>query len=389
MMKIYRFLMVLGLLVWMAQNVSSQSRYDKDRLYNVFPAKVSNKVLGYDKGSSVILKSLSKDDQKQQWNINELSGSCRFVNVFEDKALRADVDHKALVVTEVNGSDEAQLWSIQETANGVRLVPANTPSLMLVCQKDGRLQLMDRKKAETMEASLFQIRVSAVPMPEGAGMAAREKVYWEDETRFEENKEAGHATYMPYPSEKDMLADKAFYDRPWEEVHNSAYMLLNGTWAFHWVSEPSQRPLDFYKEDFDVSGWDRIPVPSNWEMQGYDRPIYANVEFPHANTPPYIQARKGFNDGGKNYGINPVGSYVRTFNLPEGWDGKRTFIHFGGIYSAAFVYLNGKYVGYSQGANNVAEFDVTKYLKPGENRLAVQVFRWCDGSYLDVRICSA
>ena len=76
-----------------------------------------------------------------------------------------------------------------------------------------------------------------MPMPEGAGMAAREKVYWEDETRFEENKEAGHATYMPYPSEKDMLADKAFYDRPWEEVHNSAYMLLNGTWAFHWVSD--------------------------------------------------------------------------------------------------------------------------------------------------------
>ena len=166
MIRIYRFLMVLGLLVWMAQNVSSQSRYDKDKLYNVFPAKVSNKVLGYDKGSSVILKSLSKDDQKQQWNINELSGSFRLVNVFEDKALRADVDHKALAVTEVNGSDVAQLWSIQETANGVRLAPANTPSLMLVCQKDGRLQLMDRKKAETMEASLFQIRVSAVPMPE-------------------------------------------------------------------------------------------------------------------------------------------------------------------------------------------------------------------------------
>ena len=85
-------------------------------------------------------------------------------------------------------------------------------------------------------------------MPEGTGMAAREKVYWEDETRFEENKEVGHATYMPYPSEKDMLADKAFYDRPWEEVHNSAYMLLNGTWAFHWVSEPSQRPLDFIRK---------------------------------------------------------------------------------------------------------------------------------------------
>ena len=93
MIRIYRFLMVLGLLVWMAQNVSSQSRYDKDKLYNVFPAKVSNKVLGYDKGLSVILKSLSKDDQKQQWNINELSGSFRLVNVFEDKALRCFLKH--------------------------------------------------------------------------------------------------------------------------------------------------------------------------------------------------------------------------------------------------------------------------------------------------------
>lgn len=94
-------------------------------------------------------------------------------------------------------------------------------------------------------------------------------------------------------------------------------------------------------------------------MQGYDRPIYANVEYPHANIPPFIDARRGFNDGGKNYGINPVGSYVRTFDLPESWSKQRTFIHFGGIYSAAFVYLNGKYVGYTQGANNVAEFDLT------------------------------
>ena len=136
-------------------------------------------------------------------------------------------------------------------------------------------------------------------------------------------------------------------------------------------------------EDYDVSSWDKIPVPSNWEMQGYDHPIYNNVEYPHSNTPPFINARKGFNDNGKNYGINPVGSYVRFFDLPEGWEARRTFIHFGGIYSAAFVYLNGQYVGYSQGSNNVAEFDLTPYLRTGKNRLAVQVFRWSDGSYLE------
>ena len=100
-------------------------------------------------------------------------------------------------------------------------------------------------------------------------------------------------------------------------------------------------------------------------------------------APPSIAARPGFNDAGKNYGINPVGSYVRSFEVPAGWEGRRTLIHFGGIYSAAFVWVNGQYVGYTQGANNVAEFDITRYIHPGENSLAVQVFRWSDGSYLE------
>ena len=207
--------------------------------------------------------------------------------------------------------------------------------------------------------------------------------YWEDETIFAENKEPAVATYMPYESEQAMLADKAYYKTPWTTPVNNRYLSLNGTWRFHFVSEPSQRPMDFWKEGYDVSAWDTIPVPSNWEMQGYDRPIYANVEYPHSNTPPYIKARPGFNDGGANYGINPVGSYVRTFQVPDNWDGRRTLIHFGGIYSAAFVWLNGHYVGYTQGANNVAEFDLTDFLHKGENTLAVQVFRWSDGSYLE------
>ena len=207
--------------------------------------------------------------------------------------------------------------------------------------------------------------------------------YWEDETIFAENKEAAVATYMPYASEAAMRADKDYFATPWTTPQNDRYLCLNGTWRFHFVPQPDQRPLNFFEEGFDTSAWDTIPVPSNWEMQGYDRPIYANVEYPHSNTPPFIKARPGFNDGGKNYGINPVGSYVRTFTLPEGWEQRRTLIHFGGIYSAAFVWLNGHYVGYTQGANNVAEFDFTPYLRRGENRLAVQVFRWSDGSYLE------
>ena len=209
--------------------------------------------------------------------------------------------------------------------------------------------------------------------------------YWEDEAIFAENKEAAVATYMPYASEAAMRADKDYFATPWTTPQNDRYLCLNGTWRFHFVPQPDQRPLNFFEDGFDTSAWDTIPVPSNWEMQGYDRPIYANVEYPHSNTPPFIKARPGFNDGGKNYGINPVGSYVRTFTLPEGWEQRRTLIHFGGIYSAAFVWLNGHYVGYTQGANNVAEFDFTPYLRRGENRLAVQVFRWSDGSYLECK----
>ena len=186
------------------------------------------------------------------------------------------------------------------------------------------------------------------------------------------------------PSERAMTDDAAFYATPWVAPQSASVQCLDGTWKFNLVSEPSQRPVDFYKMDYDVSKWDDIPVPSNWEMQGYDRPIYCNVEYPHSNTPPYIKARPGFNDGGKNYGINPVGSYVRVFELKApNRPGDRTYIHFGGIYSAAFVYVNGHYVGYSQGSNNVAEFDITDYVRTGANRLAVQVLRWSDGSYLE------
>lgn len=206
---------------------------------------------------------------------------------------------------------------------------------------------------------------------------------WEDETVFGINKLPGRATINPYFTDEEMMADVEFMKTPWIEPKSTVRKSLNGTWKFHLVPEPSQRPLDFMQPGFDASGWDNIPVPSNWEMQGYDKPIYCNVEYPHANTTPFIKARPGFNDGGANYGINPVGSYLTTFELPEGWMDRNTLLHFGGIYSAANVWVNGEYVGYTQGANNVAEFDITPYLKPGENTLAVEVFRWSDGSYLE------
>ena len=379
---IFSLVMLLALV---AGSVSAQTTFAKDKLYQVCSVKYPGKVLGYKSGSATAaLVGQDAADKFQQWGVGGLSGSYRFINPFENRSLHARAD-KALGVTENNGSDESQLWMLVPAGEAVMLVPTNSPEVALAISAAGKPVLVARAKAADDPAAQFRMVVSAMELPAEAkeGTAMRPKVIWEDETRFEENKEAGHATYTPYATEAEMTADKEFYRTPWADTRSASVRSLNGQWKFHFVPEPDQRPMDFYKEDYDVTGWDEIPVPSNWEMQGYDRPIYCNVEYPHANTPPYINARKGFNDGGKKYGVNPVGSYVRFFDLPQGWEKQRTFIHFGGIYSAAFVYLNGHYVGYTQGANNVAEFDLSKLVRPGRNRLAVQVFRWSDGSYLE------
>lgn len=376
-----RHYLLLALLL-IIQSLQAQVRFDKEKLYQIVSAKFPGKAWTYQPDASkVVLTAASEANKNQLWNVNDLSGSFRLSNPYENMAARAAMPF--VQVAETNGSDEMQLWLIKPVGEYVQLVPSNKAQWVAACRADGAVVMMDAAKAGQSQETLFKIVPTKVASPLAGQTTVREKVYWEDETRFEENKEVGHATYTPYFSEQDMLADKGYYRTPWVYTQSKATMLLNGDWHFNFVPEPARRPTDFYKADYDVSSWPTIPVPSNWEMQGYDRPIYCNVEYPHSNTPPYIDARPGFNDGGKNYGINPVGSYVRFFDLPQGWEKQRTFIQFGGIYSAALVYLNGKYVGYTQGANNMAEFDVTKYLQPGENRLAVQVFRWSDGSYLE------
>jgi len=382
-----RNILICLIYVWVSAvcTAHAQVGFARNKLYNIVPVNYSGKAVGYYPDSKRVVLSVSNDaDKLQQWSVTNLSGSFRFINPFENKAIHATGDN-TLGITENNGSDESQLWIIKKSGKFLQIYPSNSPDLILACQQNGRLVLVDKVKFLNNPETYFYINVSKVAMPAEAASDTleRPKVYWEDETMFAENKEPGCATYIPYITEKEMLADKDFYRTPWLYSQSSSFKLLNGNWYFHFVSEPSQRPESFYKEDYDVSSWETIPVPSNWEMQGYDRPIYANVEYPHSNTPPYIDARKGFNDGGANYGINPVGSYVRFFDLPAGWEKQRTFIHFSGIYSAAFVYLNGEYVGYTQGSNNVAEFDLSKYLRTGKNRLAVQVFRWSDGSYLE------
>ena len=202
---------------------------------------------------------------------------------------------------------------------------------------------------------------------------------WENQHIFERNKEKGRTTFIPFADAEEMYADPT-YMTPWAHTNSSRYMLLSGNWKFHWSKQPSERPADFYKTSYDVSGWEEIPVPSNWEMQGYGTPIYTNQTYPFRNNPPFIEPVQWYTAAEEP---NAVGSYRRDFTLPADWKGKEIFLHFNGIYSAAYIWINGKCVGYTQGANNDSEFRITKYVKPGKNVVAVEVYRWCDGSYLE------
>ena len=202
---------------------------------------------------------------------------------------------------------------------------------------------------------------------------------WENEQIFAINKEPGHCTYIPFPSTKS-LKDDAYFDKPWITPTSSYYQSLNGQWKFHWVKQPSERPVDFFNTDYDVSSWKEIPVPSNWEMLGYGTPIYTNITYPFKNRPSLILPQKGFTN---EVEVNPVGSYRKDFTIPDEWNDKEIFLHFDGVYSGMYVWINGQKVGYSQGANNDAEFNISKYLNKGKNTIAVEVYRWTDASYIE------
>jgi len=157
---------------------------------------------------------------------------------------------------------------------------------------------------------------------------------------------------------------------------------LDGEWFFHWSRKPEERPVDFYAEHFDVSAWDKIKVPGNWQTQGFGTPIYTNIDYPFKRDRPSVTSEPP-RDWTAYENRNPVGSYVTYINVTKAMLSQNLILHFGGVHSAMYVWLNGKQVGYSQNSMSPAEFDVTQYLHEGENKLAVEVYRWCDGSYLE------
>ncbi|WP_207535932.1 glycoside hydrolase family 2 TIM barrel-domain containing protein [Desertivirga arenae] len=188
------------------------------------------------------------------------------------------------------------------------------------------------------------------------------------------NKSLAHATLMPYANLEEALNGN--------RRASSYAKSLNGKWKFNWVSWPQKRPEDFYKPAFDVSAWKDIEVPSNWQIKGYGTPFYRNIGYTFQKDFPRVMSTPP-----ENYTAykerNPVGSYRRTFTVPASWKGGRTFITFDGVDAGFFLWINGKKVGYSVNSRNAAEFDISSYLRPGENVIAVEVYQYTSGSYLE------
>eukprot|EP00029_Vermamoeba_vermiformis_P008893 TRINITY_DN4284_c0_g1_i1.p1 TRINITY_DN4284_c0_g1~~TRINITY_DN4284_c0_g1_i1.p1 ORF type:complete len:1075 (-),score=290.50 TRINITY_DN4284_c0_g1_i1:38-3241(-) len=193
---------------------------------------------------------------------------------------------------------------------------------------------------------------------------------WENPKIFQKNREAPHCSFYPYDS-----LEKALKNNP----HDSKFVqFLNGEWDFKFSPNPDARPKDFWKKNFDISGWSKIKVPGVWQRQGHGMPRYTNVKMPWANAhPPLVP-----------HDLNEVGSYRREFTLDPTWSEQRVLIHFAAVKSAFYVSVNEQFIGYSQGGFEPAEFDITQAVKfDGPNTLAVEVYRWCDGTYLEDQDC--
>ncbi len=204
--------------------------------------------------------------------------------------------------------------------------------------------------------------------------AAEKAPDWENQNVFGINKEAPHCTLIPYSSKKAAVKNNPVASK-WRQS-------LNGNWKFNWAPDPDSRPVKFYQTDFDVCRWDEIAVPSNWQLQGYGVPLYTNITYPFKKNPPYVMGTPP-EDYTNFKHRNPVGSYRTAFTVPGNWREREIFIVFDGVDSAFYLWLNGQKVGYSQDSRTPAEFNITKFLRDGQNILAVEVYRYCDGSYLE------
>jgi len=206
------------------------------------------------------------------------------------------------------------------------------------------------------------------------GLGAEFTRDWENEQVFQIHREPAHATFIPFPDEASALVAR--------RDSSPFFKSLNGSWRFHWAPDPESRPAEFHQRGFDDAQWKTIPVPSTWEIHGYGTPVYLSSGYPFKINPPRVTSEPDA-DHTAFHDRNPVGSYRRHFDRPADWHDRRVFLHFAGVEGAFYVWVNGQRVGYSQGSRTPAEFDITDQLEPGRNLVAVEVYRWSDGSYLE------
>ena len=220
-------------------------------------------------------------------------------------------------------------------------------------------------------ACLLVQPVLQAQVPANAAPTGKE---WEQEQNLSLNKLAPHATLTPFPGVE--AARKILPE------FSSLAVSLNGDWKFNWVKHPDERPRDFHRPDYDVSGWRTIPVPSSWQVQGYDVPVYANQPYLFKRDWPRVMGEPPTRFTTYT-NRNPVGSYRREFTVPSGWAGREVHLTFDGVDSFFYLWINGKYVGFSKDSRTPAEFNISPYLKAGKNVLAAEVYRFSDGSYLE------
>ena len=286
-----------------------------------------------------------------------------------------------------NESNANQEWKIVSAGDDTYYLACRpkraSSDYYLVVNSDGTG--LDKTTSQASATAFGFIKTDATSGGGGTSSNGSFDVSWiSNQSKVSDHKEDAHATFIPYASVEQMKADAAHYAEPWlqPDETKAEYINLNGTWKFKYVAGTSSGPgsSEFYAKDENDSGWDTIRVPLSWEMANYGKPVYTNVGYPFQDNAPNA------NVGWEKYGVtdhNATGFYRRTITIPETWKDKRVFVHFDGVYSAAVVWVNGKYVGYSQDSNTDAEFDITDFVTTGDNQLSVRVYRWCDGSYLE------
>ncbi len=342
--------------------------------------------------------SLPYKSSRGQKFSERLRGS--WVNTWQNTQTPLDValDDDTKILTIHLTKDGFYVNGILQQASGsaISALFSSTPSTIQIGSAEGEV----RSRAICKRVRL----IDYVDMSKTDNIAA----WTSNPSKFEDHKEAAHTTFLPYPSTDQLRADATHYDAPWLPTDETRSLVrsLNSSenskeWQFCYVKGTTSGPAasEFYAKDFEqspyyvASQWRPIRVPLSWEMAGYGRPVYTNIGYPFEYNPPKAVASRSETNETDN---NATGFYRRQFTLDESWRDKRVFLHFDGVYSAAAVWVDGNYVGYSQGSNTDAEFDITAALEKQADgtirtgssaddvhQLSVRVYRWCDGSYLE------